>query len=217
MMGGAWLLLLLVLVAAMVFAINPDRERQDKRRAHDILRQRLATGELDTTDYHERAELLGPVEATNSSLRRWLPAVLALTAVLLLLGLASSSMGQSGGWWGFMGGHMNGMWGQRTSEGVPPEPVGGAEEITVELTEMAFDPAALEIAAGEPVNLVLTNTGGAFHDLTIDDLDVQIGVASGETVTAGLEIDEPGTYSYYCSVPGHAAGGMQGTLTVTEP
>lgn len=112
---------------------------------------------------------------------------------------------------------MSGMWGQRTSEGVPPEPVGGAEEITVEMTEMAFDPAALEITAGEPVNLALTNTGGAFHDLTIDDLDVQIGVASGETVTAGLEIDEPGRYSYYCSVPGHAAGGMQGTLTVTAP
>ena len=25
---------------------------------------------------------------------------------------------------------------------------------------------------------------------------------------------KPGTYTFYCSVPGHEAGGMKGTLTV---
>lgn len=218
MSGGGWPLLALVLVGgAMAFAVGPDRGEPDRRRAHDILRQRLAAGELDPSDYRERAVMLGPERATNSSPPRWLPAVLAVTALLVLFGLAASGTGGARGWWGSMAGHMSGVLGQRNGEGVAPEPVAGAEEVTVEMTEMAFTPAALEFAAGEPVNLALTNIGGAFHDLTIDALDVRIGVASGETVTAGLEIDEPGVYSYYCSVPGHAAAGMQGTFTATAP
>jgi len=39
---------------------------------------------------------------------------------------------------------------------------------------------------------------------------VQPGGAS--TVTADLK---PGTYTFYCPVPGHEAAGMKGTLTVS--
>ena len=229
MMGGGWLILVLILVlvgVAVALAVGQGPGGQDRTRAHDILRQRLAAGEIDPDEYHERAELLGPERADDSWLRRWLPAVLAVVAVLLLLGLLFGGMGRpGGGWWGHMdghmgghmGGHMDGMWGQRTSQGVAPDAVDGADEITLEATEMAFDPASVEVTAGEPVNLTVTNTGQAFHDLTIDELDLQIDVDSGQTVTAGLEIDEPGEYVYYCSVPGHASAGMQGTLTVVAP
>ena len=38
-----------------------------------------------------------------------------------------------------------------------------------------------------------------------------VGQGGTSKVTANLK---PGTYEFYCSVPGHEAGGMKGTLTV---
>ena len=35
----------------------------------------------------------------------------------------------------------------------------------------------------------------------------------GATKTLSVKL-KPGTYTFYCSVPGHRQGGMQGTLTV---
>jgi len=221
MMGGGWFVLILILVlvgVAVALAVGNGTGGQDQGRAQDILRQRLAAGEISPDEYHQRAELLGPDRASSSPLRRWLPVVLGVATVLLLLGLLFAGLGRPGGWWGpmdgRMGGHMDGMWGQRTSQGDAPDAVEDADEITIEATEMAFDPTSFEVTAGEPINLTVTNTGQAFHDLTIDELDLQIDVDSGQTTTAGLEIDEPGDYDYYCSVPGHASAGMQGTLTV---
>lgn len=220
MMGSGWFVVVLILVlvgVAVALASNQGTGGHNQTRAHDILRQRLAAGEIDPDEYHERTEMLGSEDRTSTSVRRWLPAVLAATAVLLLLGLLFSGGWSTGGWWGPMGGHMDGMWGQRTSQSVAPDAVDGAEEVSIEAAEMTFDPASFEVTAGDPVNLTVTNTGQAFHDLTIDELDLQIDVDSGQTTTAGLEIAEPGAYIYYCSVPGHASAGMQGTLTVVPP
>lgn len=220
MMGGGWFIpmlgLILVLIGvAVALARSRDTDEQDQSRAHEILRQRLASGEIDPDEYRQRADLLGPAAGTGSSVRRWLPALLAGVAVLVLLGLFFGGTGwSSGGWWGPMGRHMDGMWGQRSSQGVAPDAVDGADEIGIEATEMAFDPASLEVNAGESVNLTVANVGQVLHDLTIDDLGLQVEVASGETTTIGLEVDEPGEYEFYCSVPGHASAGMRGTLTV---
>ena len=52
------------------------------------------------------------------------------------------------------------------------------------------------------------------HDFTIDELDAHVAADRGETATGGFSTDEPGTYTYYCSVPGHRDAGMEGTLTV---
>ncbi len=154
----------------------------------------------------------------GSSVRRWLPALLGALALLLLIGLLVFGTGRPGdGWWGPMGGHMGGMWGQRSGQGEAPDAVADAEELIVEVTEMAFEPAVLEVTAGEAVNLTVTNVGQAFHDLTIDELDLQIGVEPGQTLTAGLDVAEPGEYRYHCSVPGHASAGMEGILTVLAP
>lgn len=219
-MSGAWFVSVLVLIlllvgVAVALAMGRGTGGQDQGRAHEILRQRLAAGEIDPDKYRQRTEILGPEAGTGFSVRRWLPALIAGVAVLLLLGLLLGGAGwSSGGWWGGMGGHMDGMWGQRSSQGVAPDAVDGADEVGIEATEMGFDPSSLEVDAGEPVNLAVTNVGQVFHDLTIADLDLQVEVGSGETTTVGLEVDEPGVYEFYCSVPGHASAGMRGRLTV---
>jgi uncharacterized cupredoxin-like copper-binding protein len=51
------------------------------------------------------------------------------------------------------------------------------------------------------------------HDFTIDDLDVAEAVDSNDTKTITFDAG-PGTYTFYCSIPGHLESGMEGTLTV---
>ena len=218
--GGIWLVLvLLVVLVGVAAALATGRGagtggQHDSERARDILRQRLAAGEIDQEEYRERAELLGPARATGPSVGRWLMIVLIVLVVLVLVALLATGTGRPGdGRWG----PMDGMMGPRATQGTTPSPIPDADEITIEMTEMAFDPATIEMTAGEPVNLIVTNRGEVFHDLTIDALDLQIGVDPGQTATAGLEVDEAGTYEYYCSVPGHTQAGMQGTLTVLDP
>lgn len=89
----------------------------------------------------------------------------------------------------------------------------GAREIDVVASDFHFEPPELTAEAGEELAIVLTSED-MFHDFTIDDLDVQVAAGRGETATGGVSADEPGTYTYYCSVPGHRGAGMEGTLTV---
>jgi plastocyanin len=221
--GGVWFVLVVVLVPVLVgvavaFAVGSGARDQDSGRAHDVLRQRLAAGEIGPEEYREKVELLGSAGDTGGALRGWLPAALIGLVVLVLIGLLVAGTGRpDGGWWGPRGGHMDAMMGQRTSQGTAPDAVADADEITIEAGDMWFEPDVIEVAAGEPVNLTVTNVGQVFHDLTIDELDLQIDVEPGQTATAGLEDLAPGEYAYYCSVSGHASTGMQGTLTVVEP
>ena len=112
------------------------------------------------------------------------------------------------------GEHMEGMMGGPAGGGVEElaEPVPGAPEIAVDAGDMWFDPEVIEIAAGEPVNITVTNQGGIFHDLVVVELGFRVDVDPGATVTGGIEVDRPGSYEFLCTVPGHAAAGMEGRL-----
>ena len=79
--------------------------------------------------------------------------------------------------------------------------------------DFEFDPSEITATAGEELAVVLTSED-MLHDFTIDELDAHVSADSGDTETGGLTADEPGTYTYYCSVPGHRGAGMEGTLTV---
>jgi len=48
------------------------------------------------------------------------------------------------------------------------------------------------------------------------DAAMHAHTAAGETVTVTFTPTEPGTYEFYCTVPGHREAGMIGTLVVTD-
>lgn len=111
--------------------------------------------------------------------------------------------------------HMDGMMGSRSSGvGNASAPLDGAARITIDAGELWFEPDLIEIAAGEPVNLTITNRGRVFHDLVAAELNLRLDVDPGDTATGGLTVEQPGRYTLACSVPGHATAGMQGTLAV---
>ncbi|HEX7278593.1 MAG TPA: cupredoxin domain-containing protein [Solirubrobacterales bacterium] len=67
------------------------------------------------------------------------------------------------------------------------------------------------------VSVNFTNSSSVPHDVRIEDSggkDVggtEIISESNESATVDLK---PGEYTFYCSVPGHRQGGMEGKLTV---
>ena len=92
----------------------------------------------------------------------------------------------------------------------------GARRIEVDATSFEFDPEEITVNPGEDVAIVLSSED-LLHDFTIDEVDVHVVADRGETAEGGLRADEPGKYTYYCSVAGHREGGMEGTLVVEEP
>ena len=88
---------------------------------------------------------------------------------------------------------------------------GGATWVTIDLE---FAEAPTTLPAGE-TEITLQNDGAAPHDVTFEELgDETVAAAPGGDTEEGTAELEPGTYTYYCSVPGHREAGMEGTLTV---
>jgi plastocyanin len=84
--------------------------------------------------------------------------------------------------------------------------------LEVRTTNVAFLPDRLQAAPGE-VTVALRNRDLFWHTFSIDALGVDIRAPVGRLRSASFEA-QPGTYSFYCRIPGHATLGMRGTLTV---
>jgi nitrite reductase (NO-forming) len=76
----------------------------------------------------------------------------------------------------------------------------------------------LNVAVGQTAQITLVNGDGAEHDIVAPDLgsssDRVIGKGASTSISflAGAE----GEFSYWCSVPGHRAAGMEGLIIVGE-
>ncbi len=96
---------------------------------------------------------------------------------------------------------------------------GGAQRVTLGVgNSMQYTPATLVAPAGQPLELVLQNSGVIPHDFTLAEGVVQpvkIEAPAGRTGRGSFTIEQPGTYTFLCSVPGHATTGMRGRITVT--
>ena len=139
---------------------------------------------------------------------------IALVLIGLVGGLLSGPTWFDGAW--PMGPGMHGWWVGSPGDGASGAPLPDATTLEVRATEFGFDPSELTARVGEPINIELTNTGNLLHDLTIDEFGFRVVAGPGETRMAGFVPDRAGTFTFYCSVPGHAQAGMVGTLRV-EP
>jgi plastocyanin len=108
----------------------------------------------------------------------------------------------------------------RAVEKVTRIPVATAKNGTLDIDafpngELKYIPIAAQAPAGKLLVKSL-NKASIGHDIAIEGNGVNQGgqvVSSGGTsqVTVSLK---PGTYQFLCTVPGHAAAGMKGVLTV---
>ena len=118
------------------------------------------------------------------------------------------------------------------------QPSERATTIAVEMTDFAYNPSSITVAAGEPVTLRLKNTGNIEHDFVVDKIDAKteviqdsgsdahhahgeeqnydlhVSANAGDTSVIQLTVSEPGTYKVFCSVEGHEEAGMIGELVV---
>lgn len=81
---------------------------------------------------------------------------------------------------------------------------------------LKFTHTSLVAKAGK-VTIHFTNTSSLGHNFTVARAGGTVVGATptfmGATKTLTLDL-KPGTYTFYCSVPGHRMAGMHGTLTV---
>lgn len=101
--------------------------------------------------------------------------------------------------------------------------VDDAEAATQKLSFVASADSGLaytvnsETAAARPTTLEIVNEQSVPHDVVLEDANgEEVGATDVVTEdTSSAEVDlEPGTYKFFCSVPGHREAGMEGTLTV---
>lgn len=91
----------------------------------------------------------------------------------------------------------------------------GSESFEVNMADsMQFQPAEFSIPANTDVTVTLNNVGVLPHSFVVEGTDIASqefdGGASGDIV---INLP-PGTYTFYCGVPGHREAGMVGTLIV---
>ena len=84
------------------------------------------------------------------------------------------------------------------------------------LDDSTDDTTELSAKPGK-VTLDFTNESPVGHNVVIEDSGgkeiASTDVITGQSTTAEFTV-KPGTYTFFCSIPGHEQAGMKGTLTV---
>lgn len=107
--------------------------------------------------------------------------------------------------------------GGKTSSSQEPGAAGASTTLHLEAseTELAYNTTNLSAKAGK-VTIDFKNPSALEHNVVIEQNGKEL--AGFEPIASGEESEsaelKPGTYTFYCSVPGHREAGMEGTLTV---
>jgi cytochrome c oxidase subunit 2 len=104
------------------------------------------------------------------------------------------------------------MWNSFAAAGDP------VHEVQVVATKFTFEPATIEVVAGEPVRLVIRSADAA-HGFAIRKLKIDVQVPrSGQAVTAEFTAPPPGRYEIECSeYCGRGHGQMKAALVSVAP
>jgi mono/diheme cytochrome c family protein len=108
--------------------------------------------------------------------------------------------------------------GRLAEVGGGPEGTATAENGTLSIpvaSGLDYEFADAEAPAG-PLTIESLNDQPVPHNIAVDGGGVdEVGEVVQDGGTSVVEVDlDPGEYSFYCSVPGHREGGMEGTLTI---
>ena len=135
--------------------------------------------------------------------RRALPLPVLLAALALLLAACGGGNGESA-----------------TTSSTATTSSGGGGGSTVNISAdpsgaLKFEETSVEATAGK-VTIDFTNDSSLSHDVKIEGNGISgegTDKVTGGSTSATLDL-KPGTYAFYCSVDGHRAAGMEGTLVV---
>lgn len=75
----------------------------------------------------------------------------------------------------------------------------------------------LNANTGDQVEVTLTSGDGTEHDISFPDFSAtsEHVASQGQSVTVSFLVDKGGTFSYFCTLPGHREAGMEGKFSVT--
>ncbi len=106
-----------------------------------------------------------------------------------------------------------------TASSSTPAPASGGQTLSLAANaegQLKYSTTSLTAKTGN-VSIALTNMSPLGHNVTVESSSGKILGAiptfqgGSKTLTLNLK---PGTYKFFCSVPGHRMAGMEGTLTV---
>jgi plastocyanin len=108
---------------------------------------------------------------------------------------------------------------QSSTTGAASAPTGAPESLSLEANaegQLKYNKTSLSTKAGK-VSIDFTNMAPESHNVTVESATGEkVGATpsfQGSSKTLNLNL-KPGTYKFFCSVPGHRMAGMEGTLTV---
>lgn len=149
---------------------------------------------ITSVSAHERAE-----EKRRAMMRRRIREAAAVTLLVASTALVGACAGDDD---------------ESTTTSSTGDGGGGGGSLSVSGKEFSFDPSTLSASADTAFTVEFANTGTIEHDFTIEGKESAKLVAKAGSKASGSFTLAGGTYKFYCSVPGHEAAGMVGTITV---